>query len=371
MKSALASGNAVALAGAAFLAVYREGIETILFYKALIDSAAGALSRGGRRASRSARSASPIVYVLYMRLGARLPMRQFFLVTGGAALLPGRRLRRKGRRRAAGRGLGEHDAGVRGCRASTSSASIRRRRRWRRRACCCSASVYALFVTRAPRPPRRGAPPRWRSKVASHGRRQALRRAGRSRRSPDAGPIHVPRARLAAAAARPALAARACRRPPRATVYHSRDEALQLAFPDAERVEPKEFFLTAAQRAAIEAAGQVVARVRPAHRLRRLPRRAAERLRDLRHAHRAHAAGDVSRRALAGRHASPPRTCSPSTSRPSTRRRERWLEQFRGMRLSDELRVGRAHRRHHRLDPDRRGGDRRACAGRWRSTPCC
>lgn len=37
-----------------------------------------------------------------------------------------------------------------------------------------------------------------------------------------------------------------------ATVYHSRDEALQLAFPDAERVQPKEFFLTAAQRAAIE-----------------------------------------------------------------------------------------------------------------------
>ena len=36
-----------------------------------------------------------------------------------------------------------------------------------------------------------------------------------------------------------------------ATVYHSRDEALQLAFPDAERVQPKEFFLTA-QRAAIE-----------------------------------------------------------------------------------------------------------------------
>jgi hypothetical protein len=38
-----------------------------------------------------------------------------------------------------------------------------------------------------------------------------------------------------------------------ATVYYSRDEALKLAFPDAERVEAKEFFLTAAQRAAIEA----------------------------------------------------------------------------------------------------------------------
>jgi hypothetical protein len=38
-----------------------------------------------------------------------------------------------------------------------------------------------------------------------------------------------------------------------ATVYHSRDEALKLAFPDADRVEPKEFFLTPAQRTDIEA----------------------------------------------------------------------------------------------------------------------
>ena len=37
-----------------------------------------------------------------------------------------------------------------------------------------------------------------------------------------------------------------------ATVYYSRDEALKLAFPDAERVAPKDFFLTAAQHAAID-----------------------------------------------------------------------------------------------------------------------
>jgi hypothetical protein len=41
--------------------------------------------------------------------------------------------------------------------------------------------------------------------------------------------------------------------PATATVHYSRDEALKLAFPDAERVAPKDFFLTAAQRAAIEA----------------------------------------------------------------------------------------------------------------------
>jgi high-affinity iron transporter len=82
VKSAVATGNAVALAGAAFLAVYREGTETILFYKALIDSAAGALSAvaAGFAAGMVGLLA---VYALYMRIGSRLPMRQFFFVTGG------------------------------------------------------------------------------------------------------------------------------------------------------------------------------------------------------------------------------------------------------------------------------------------------
>jgi high-affinity iron transporter len=82
VKSALASGSAVALGGAAFLAVYREGTETILFYKALIDSAAGALSAVavGFAVGMVGLLA---VYVLYMRIGSRLPMRQFFFVTGG------------------------------------------------------------------------------------------------------------------------------------------------------------------------------------------------------------------------------------------------------------------------------------------------
>jgi hypothetical protein len=38
----------------------------------------------------------------------------------------------------------------------------------------------------------------------------------------------------------------------RAVVFYARDEALQLAFPDASRVESRDFFLTAGQRAAIE-----------------------------------------------------------------------------------------------------------------------
>lgn len=40
--------------------------------------------------------------------------------------------------------------------------------------------------------------------------------------------------------------------PVSATVYYSRDEALKLAFPDADEVAPKNFFLTPEQRHAIE-----------------------------------------------------------------------------------------------------------------------
>jgi high-affinity iron transporter len=82
VKHALATGNALALAGAAFLAVYREGVETVLFYEALIDSSPGALVPvlGGLACGAAALG---IVYVLYMRLGTRLPTRQFFLATGG------------------------------------------------------------------------------------------------------------------------------------------------------------------------------------------------------------------------------------------------------------------------------------------------
>jgi High-affinity Fe2+/Pb2+ permease len=41
VQDALDSGSALALASAAFLAVYREGFETVLFYKALFVAGAG------------------------------------------------------------------------------------------------------------------------------------------------------------------------------------------------------------------------------------------------------------------------------------------------------------------------------------------
>ena len=82
VHSAVATGNLFALGGAAFLAVYREGVETVLFYKALLDGTAaqtGAVVLG----FAVGMVGLVIVYVLYQRLGRRLPMRQFFLVTGG------------------------------------------------------------------------------------------------------------------------------------------------------------------------------------------------------------------------------------------------------------------------------------------------
>jgi high-affinity iron transporter len=82
VHDALTSGSAMALASAAFLAVYREGFETVLFYKALFVS-------GG-----SAVGAMPVVagmvvggfvlvavYVAIHRFGVRLPLKPFFGVT--------------------------------------------------------------------------------------------------------------------------------------------------------------------------------------------------------------------------------------------------------------------------------------------------
>ena len=42
-----------------------------------------------------------------------------------------------------------------------------------------------------------------------------------------------------------------------AKVFHARDEALSLAFPGADKVEPRDFYLTAEQHRAIEAAAKV------------------------------------------------------------------------------------------------------------------
>jgi len=81
MQSALSSGSGMALTAVAFLAVYREGFETILFYKALFSSAgaSGVPVVGGIAAGSVGLVA---VYVLINQLGLRVAMKPFFAVTG-------------------------------------------------------------------------------------------------------------------------------------------------------------------------------------------------------------------------------------------------------------------------------------------------
>ncbi len=82
VHGAVTSGSALALASAAFLAVYREGFETVLFYKALIISA-------GPTAALAPVGGGMLVgvlvlvgvYVAVHRFGIRLPLKPFFAVT--------------------------------------------------------------------------------------------------------------------------------------------------------------------------------------------------------------------------------------------------------------------------------------------------
>jgi high-affinity iron transporter len=80
VKVALARGSAWALAGAAFLAVFREGVETVLFYQALFASAPG--DSGVVLAGFAGGSVVLVVVcVLFIRFGMRIPIRPFFLGT--------------------------------------------------------------------------------------------------------------------------------------------------------------------------------------------------------------------------------------------------------------------------------------------------
>jgi len=84
MESALSSGSGLALSAVAFLAVYREGFETILFYKALFTS--GGAGGGGTVSVVAGVAAGAVglvvVYVAINQLGMRVAMKPFFAVTG-------------------------------------------------------------------------------------------------------------------------------------------------------------------------------------------------------------------------------------------------------------------------------------------------
>jgi high-affinity iron transporter len=82
VQDALVSGSAFALPSVAFLAVYREGVETVLFYKALL--VAGPASGAVMPVVLGIAAASAVlgvVYVLINRFGVRLPLKPFFGVT--------------------------------------------------------------------------------------------------------------------------------------------------------------------------------------------------------------------------------------------------------------------------------------------------
>jgi hypothetical protein len=81
VQDAVSSGSAVALASVAFLAVYREGFETVLFYKALMLSG-GVGSLFPILAGMAVGTlVLVVVYVAITRFGVRLPLRPFFTVT--------------------------------------------------------------------------------------------------------------------------------------------------------------------------------------------------------------------------------------------------------------------------------------------------
>jgi len=81
VQRALSGRRTVALAGAAFLAVYREGFETVLFYQALYTSAPGqsTIVTAGFIAGAIVLAA---VYAAFRRFQVKIPIQQFFFVTG-------------------------------------------------------------------------------------------------------------------------------------------------------------------------------------------------------------------------------------------------------------------------------------------------
>lgn len=82
VNDAVASGSGFALGFAAFLAVYREGFETVLFYKALMLSGpSGATVVPVLAGMALGAFALVLAYVAITRFGVRLPLKPFFTVT--------------------------------------------------------------------------------------------------------------------------------------------------------------------------------------------------------------------------------------------------------------------------------------------------
>jgi len=82
IQKAVESGSGIALAGVAFLAVYREGFETILFYKALYVTGGPGSAAPVTTGIVAGLAVLVAVYVGIEKFGLKIPMRPFFAVTG-------------------------------------------------------------------------------------------------------------------------------------------------------------------------------------------------------------------------------------------------------------------------------------------------
>ncbi len=81
VKSALSRGSLWTVASIAFVAVYREAFETILFYEAISAQAGTAGQNAVLAGAGVGIVALSAIAVMTFRFGRRLPMRQFFVVT--------------------------------------------------------------------------------------------------------------------------------------------------------------------------------------------------------------------------------------------------------------------------------------------------
>ncbi|HEY6808180.1 MAG TPA: FTR1 family protein, partial [Gemmatimonadales bacterium] len=82
MQDAVSSGSRAALVSVAFLAVYREGFETILFYKALLTSGGTGEAAAVIAGFAVGAVGLVIIYVAINSFGLRIPLRPFFGLTG-------------------------------------------------------------------------------------------------------------------------------------------------------------------------------------------------------------------------------------------------------------------------------------------------
>jgi high-affinity iron transporter len=78
LRSALAGRSLLALAGVAFVAVYREAFETVLFYQALVAQAGPAGLRSVGLGIGAGVACLLVLATAILRLGRRLPLRAFF-----------------------------------------------------------------------------------------------------------------------------------------------------------------------------------------------------------------------------------------------------------------------------------------------------